>query len=771
MTNPWEGDSGWIWLTEWSEADNAHTRIVYFRKSLNMSGKAVKAAVKVSADSRYRLYVNGVSVSFGPCKGDRYIWHYDKVDISPHLKTGENVIAAVVLRYPANNGEGNRSVWRTDTPGFYVKGTVALPDGNELALDTDSSWKAHKCANISIVPEGGQNFLWIQEKAAGNESLSGWNTHGYCDDSWSNAVSYSNMQLQKNTSPGDLTERPIPMLYERRQSFREAFFTRRTAVKKEDWNLWLAGGKPITIPPHSHEVVEIDAGELTTGFLELTVARGKGSKINILTSECYAYPSEDADDPFQTPIKGDRLDCENGKLFGITDSYCPGGYGTDEKPEYYEPFWFRTFRFIALEIMTTDEPITLVSFDYRETGYPLEVKTKIETSDSGMQKIWDISLRTLKRCMHETYEDCPFYEQLQYAMDTRSQILFTYAVSGDDRLARRCIDDFHRSLRPEGLTNCCYPSYGANVIPGFSLYYILMIYDHMMYFGDKPFIKKYIPTIDAILGFFDSHLTDKGLVDKIGGPLGDRYWSFVDWTKEWAETLGCPPATLKGSITIESLLYAYTLKAAAEIAEYIGRYELAQEYRGRSKSVVDSANRYCIGDNGLYQDGPGVDEYSQHCQIWAILTDAITGDAAKGLMIQVLEDKTLSQCSVAMAYYLFRAVEKTGLYERTKQLWQPWRDMLKNNLTTCVEDPVTARSDCHAWGSLALFELPAVTLGVRPSKPGFEEVSVNPHPGYFDWAKGEVVTPHGIISVDWEKRNGEIIMNVEVPDGIIVNQL
>ena len=26
-----------------------------------------------------------------------------------------------------------------------------------------------------------------------------------------------------------------------------------------------------------------------------------------------------------------------------------------------------------------------------------------------------------------------------------------------------------------------------------------------------------------------------------------------------------------------------------------------------------------------------------------------------------------------------------------------WKDMLKNHLTTCAEDPLKSRSDCHAW--------------------------------------------------------------------------
>lgn len=85
-----------------------------------------------------------------------------------------------------------------------------------------------------------------------------------------------------------------------------------------------------------------------------------------------------------------------------------------------------------------------MSYDYLTTGYPLEVKHVPDIPDETMRRIWEISLRTLKRCMHETYVDCPFYEQLQYTMDSRAEILFTYEVSGDDRLARQCMDAFRQ---------------------------------------------------------------------------------------------------------------------------------------------------------------------------------------------------------------------------------------------------------------------------------------------------------------------------------------
>ena len=336
-------------------------------------------------------------------------------------------------------------------------------------------------------------------------------------------------------------------------------------------------------------------------------------------------------------------------------------------------------------------------------------------------------------------------------MDSRSQILYTYMVSGDDRLARACMDDFRRSQRYDGMINCSYPCYEPNIIPGFAVYYILMLWDHMMFFGDKGFLRGHLACMDGILNFFGSNLDGRGLVGKIGGVNGrSRYWSFIDWTDQWDETSGVPCATLKGPITMESLLYVYGLQAAAEVSEFVGRKGTAEEYRARVESVQAAVREHCTGRNGMITDGPGVEEYSQHCQVFALLTDTLSVEQSRANISETLDNPgEYAQCSVAMAYYLFRALEKAGIYERTEKLWDIWREMVENNLTTCVEDNVRGRSDCHAWGALALYELPAVVLGVRPSAPGFAKVEVKPVPGHFTWARGCVATPRGEVRVSW----------------------
>ena len=491
----------------------------------------------------------------------------------------------------------------------------------------------------------------------------------------------------------------------------------------------------------------------------MSVSGGRGAETELLEAECYSIPGD------QGYEKANRLDKENGQLVGYTNTYVVSGAGQRGKPEVYEPYWFSTFRFVQLTVRTAQEPLTLHRISYEETGYPLEVGTQVTTSDPSLSGIWEISLRTLRRCMQESYMDCPFYEQLQYVMDTRAEILFTYAVSADDRLARKAIDDFSRGQRSDGLLNCSYPNVNSNVIPGFSLYYILMVHDHMMYFGDRAFVRRYLPVIERILNFFDAHLTPEGLVGQVGGVIYEApFWSFIDWAQQWLDTSGMPPAGLSGPITMESLLYILGLQRAAELAEYIGRNDTAKEYRVRAVAVQNAVRGSCMNPDGMITDGPKSADVSQHGQVFGILTKTLTPEEGRRNLLAAIQNPDYACCTVAMRYYLFRALEKTGLYEYTDQYWDTWRRMVSDGCTTSVESDQNPHCECHAWGALALYELPCVILGVRPAAPGYEKIRVSPVPGYLTHASGTARTPRGDIHVRWKKEADGLKVKVDCPE-------
>lgn len=761
-------DSNWIWNPYWGAQDKDAPRIVLFRKKINLETKPYKGQIRISADTRYKLYINEKLVEVGPSRGDRQIWFYDTIDMLPYLKKGINIIGVSVLRYPEDPTAGNHGMFRTSLPGLYVTGKIEDMTGKICDLSADSTWKCLTDKSIAFYREE-ERFapLVIHERAEGNPEIFGWKRPAYDDSSWSAAKAYIKKLVPEAVSPGNLKPRTIPYMFRKMCRFQSVMDLKKSDHAAEEWEKLLKGEMTLVIPPDTETIVELDAGEEMTGYIRAAFSDGKDAEISLLYAE--AYVQDGFVGPEHIPVKTDRMDKEHGHLQGYEDFYHVAGFGSETEQEVYEPYWFRTFRFVRLHIRTGKEALRLHGLDYEETGYPLQIESYVTTSDSSLQQIWEISARTLKRCMHETYEDCPFYEQLQYIMDARTQILYTYAVSADDRLARKCMDDLRRSQRYDGVLNCSYPNCNTNVIPGFSIYYILMVHDHMMYFGDRVLVAEHMPAIDQILHYFERHLTKEGYVEKVGGiNMEARFWSFIDWAKEWNDTSGMPAAGLKGPLTMETLLYIYGLQHAADLADFLGRTEEARVYRERAKKAQKALLKHCMGDNGMLQDGPGIDEYSQHCQVFALLTDTVDAEPGKENLLRTIQEPGYAQCTVAMRFYLFRALEKTGLYAYTNQYWDTWRNMVKMHCTTCVESEAYSRSECHAWGSLILYELPSISLGVRPAAPGYKKVRIAPVPGYLTNASGIVKTPAGNIRVSWKIENGAFKIDYEVPQNMEV---
>lgn len=505
----------------------------------------------------------------------------------------------------------------------------------------------------------------------------------------------------------------------------------------ESWRGLLSGDSNVTVPGNSIQWVEVEANALTTGFLDLgieynaTESDETTPKMTILCSECYETPMEGSAGPPRR-IKGDRTDAHNRRLYGTTDTYL-----FYKGNRHYSPFWFRTFRYIRLAIDTTDcrAPVTLTAFTYRSTHYPLETRTTIQTSDEWTRKLWDISINTLRNCMHETYEDCPFYEQNQFAMDTRSMILFTYLLSRDDRLARKAMQEFYASRREDGLIETHFPCPERAInIPTFSLFWVLMVWDHMVYFGDEVLVRKYLGAVDDVLNYFHQRINkDTGLV----GQFDADCWAFVDWADGWATPekgflgLAVPPAYYRtGSATYHSLVYAYTLSKASELCLFLGRRDTAQEYLDRRDALVRAVKAHCFdAETGFFLDGPGAKgAQSQHVQVFAVLAGCLGNgkeEAAKRLLRRTIlqrEEHGLVKASFAMGFYVFRAVSQAGVYEACwETLIAPWRKMMADKLTTWAESESMMRSDCHGWSATPLWELGTEILGVKTSSEAYLE--------------------------------------------------
>jgi len=766
----------WIWSTaDPVTVTEGNHKVVYFRKFFTVYDPLnIKFTAHISAASRYRLFLNGVSVSSGPSKGDRFVHYYDTVDLSEYVVEGENLLTVKVVHYtpyePFKLGIGGpASIWRTMKGGFIFEGQIASRNDNAtINLCSDESWECLKDEAIQFLP-GVQDTLYVggPEQVDGRNLPHGW-LIGQDGADWKPSAVVSDVLDTEfgQIMPWRLYPRTTPPMKEQLCGFIKLMQSNRVVDEaaiirwhdQADFEGWI-------VQPGERLEVELDAGELVTAFVAIAISGGTNARISLLTSECYEKEPEST----IRRNKNIRDNPQGQMLFGETDIYIAAGVGLkgDHRTlEIYEPFEFRTFRFIRLTIEAKDEELRLHRVHFRNTGYPLEIKAYFESSDQSLSPLWDISVRTLLRCMHETYEDCPFYEQMQYVMDTKLQALYTYQLGADDRLARKAIYDFHCSQLPEGLVQSRYPSVYPQVIPGFSLYWIMMVSDHYHFFGDLKLVRSYAATIDSILSWFDGKLTDGGLVDQMPPDV----WSFVDWVEEWRESRGVPIANEFGPLTVMSMIYAYALTLAADLNEHIGRSSTADEYNNRAFQIKRAVRRYCWSEEKkMFADGPGLSLFSQHAQIWAVLSGIAGPDEAGALMDRMLADSTLPKASYAMSFFLFRSLEKAGRYERAFEMWDTWRKLVNMKLTTWVEDPVSQRSDCHGWGAVPIYEFSTQILGVQSGAPGFSSIIIKPQPGPLKWANGAVATPKGEVHVAWKlEQNGDFTISMNSPAGVPV---
>lgn len=743
----------WIWHQSypWTSDPGAH-EMVWFRREFDVTDPHLaRLVVDVSADSRYRLFLNGESVSVGPCKGDRSTHYYETVDLSDRLLAGTNVLAVQVLHYAPSGPHllgvsGPLSIHRAVSGALFLEGVLIERNGRSQSLHSDETWLCKKMTGFKLVPSPIIFFLGGFEDTDGSGLDHGWELPGFNREGWAHAIIVCETDDKfGQLTPWQLTPRPIPPMREEPSSFRGITNADdRAAIPRYEAMLGGRGTRTVKVEAGKSIWLELDAGELVTGYVTLKLRGGNESRIKLLYAESYEEPTSN----LHHRVKGIRDDAENGILIGEADHYTVAGVGIGEKVERYEPFDFRTFRYIRLEAVAKDEPLEIVLLSYRDTGYPLHVKADFTCSDPDYVALWDLSLNTLRRCMHETYEDCPYYEQLQYTMDTRLQMMFTYAVSADDRLARRALFDYHSSALPSGMLQNRYPSEYRQVIPSFSLYWIHMLYEHFLHFGDHGLIRRYVPTMTGVLDWFRRMLIPEGLV----APTPRAYWPYFDWCKDWE--IGTPPAHAKGPLTLLSQMFAAALQTASQIYEAVGWQDAAREAKAEANAVNEALLRLCWRpERGLFADGPEVEDFSQHAQVWGVVCGAVQGEDAVRLLDRTIEPQAgrMAQLSVPASYELLRMLSRHGLYGKAANVIDRWKAFLQLHLTTLPEvtDDNNPRSDCHAWSALPLSEFTGEILGVRPGAPGYSEIIVSPKPLQLSWAKGSVATRHGAVEVEW----------------------
>ncbi|MCI0333827.1 MAG: alpha-rhamnosidase, partial [Planctomycetes bacterium] len=645
--------------------------------------------------------------------------------LASKLKAGRNVLAAVVW----NAGIDGPIAQNTYRTAFLVAGHKDVETGRQWKCIQNEAYSAQSVRG----KVNGYYAAGPTDRVDGSKYPWGWEQSNFDDSGWKPPIS-----IGTGSPRGSLDSRNRWMLVPREIPMMEISPERPARVRGADIK---------SIPPNSGATVLLDQEYLTTGYPEVTISGGKGATVTVGYAESL-YLADGRG-------KGNRNEVENKRFIGYEDVFISDG-GAARR---YRPLWWRTWRYIQLKVTTKDDPLTIDAIRAEYTGYPFIRKARWDGGPEELQRILDVGWRTARLDAHESYMDCPYYEQLQYAGDTRIQGLVSLYMSGDGRLLRNAIEQLDSSRTPEGATLSRAPSRLPQYIPPFSLWWIGTLHDYWRYQDDPLFVKSMLPGVRAVLSLFAAHQQANGSLKQL------PWWNFVDWAAQFRR--GVPPTGPDGSSALLDLQLLLAYDWAADLESTLGSKPMADEYRTSAAKLRSTINTlYWDAGRRMYADTSGKQSFSQHAQALAVLARAVDGDAARDLIVRAAADRTITQVTIYFSHYLHAALNATGEGDRYLEMLGEWRAQLARGMTTWAESPEPSRSDCHAWGSSPNFELFRTILGIDSAAPAFKRVVVRPFLGKLDRVSGAIPHPKGEIAVSLVLRDGKLHASVSLPQDI-----
>ena len=165
----------WIWLKEEGICVNT---CVLARKSFVLESIPKTALLAITADTRYRLYVNGKWINDGPIRSFSWNYSYDVIDIAQHLSVGTNVLAVSINYWGENTFQS-----LVTRGGLLVQLEIAIKKHKEIIV-SDESWKMLPSPCYDITSPRASCQLGFEEHYDSRKIESDWTISEFDDSDW-----------------------------------------------------------------------------------------------------------------------------------------------------------------------------------------------------------------------------------------------------------------------------------------------------------------------------------------------------------------------------------------------------------------------------------------------------------------------------------------------------------------------------------------------------------------------------------------------------------
>lgn len=754
-------DARWIWIEDSARAhadtfqvdvvDRRPDTVVLFRRTFEIDDVPSVCPARITADGRYRLFVNGALLGMGPVRGEPAHLRWDEYDLAPFLRTGVNVVAVLVRHYGVA-----MPYWKPARPmGALGCGSFlfeARVGGGVVA--SDASWRARR-APYERAPEMRWTGTAPAEIVDGRAYPWGWTEPEFDDTDWRRAVEVvpSGLGIHQSEPPtdpfGPAGPSEIAALAER------IVRPRGVVDRGSDGDRWT-----------------LDLGEIVNAHPILTVDAEPGTVFDLTCGE----DLDEGGNPVAAPRNWTLRYTAAGRRGETVEALDPVG-----------------LRYVQVAVSEGRAQAVEVAARYRH--YPRPAGATFSCDDSALDAIWRAGAATLDACSTDAFIDCPGREQRAWLGDAYVETLISLACNPDTSLARWNARLHAQGARADGLRPMVAGGDFTDIItiPDYSLHWVRTIarlYEHL---GDVELVRDVFPRALDALAWFEHHRGPDGLLADMTG------WIFIDWAQ-----------TERGrNIAAVDALYALALDDAACLAEALGDEGTARRLRARADRSREAFERYWDEDRGVYVDAadPGGSpgrRVSQHTNALAILCDAVPPDRWERIMRYIDDPERLVMTrhpgdggpASERLWYHWRPAQEFGTGrpfddENGVVMAQPFfchflhqafaragrRDLLLRSIRRWA--PLVARgngvleeywthvpghgSRCHAWSATPTFDLPAHVLGVRRGSIGWDTVRIEPWFGPLSRIEGSVPTPRGFVRASLA-RDGTGL--VELPEGM-----
>nr|WP_315401272.1 amylo-alpha-1,6-glucosidase [uncultured Duganella sp.] len=461
----------------------------------------------------------------------------------------------------------------------------------------------------------------------------------------------------------------------------------------------------------------VDFGQETIGFVKLKNLKGSG-KVSL-------YYGESKEEALSTD-SAETLD-------HFTVDGHNGDFVTDRS---------RALRYVNIQLgegMSADD----VSLMYEYL--PLARRGSFKSSDAEINKIWDVSLRTLELNTRAFFLDGIKRDHWVWSGDAVQTYLMNYYTFFDGDAVKRTT----RALRGADPVDM-----HINTILDYSLYWFIGIQEYYQYTGDAAFVQSVYPRMVTLMDFVLGRRNANGMLEGLPGD-----WVFVDWADMPKD----------GELSVIQLLFARSLESMAASAELVKDGQRAAQYRQLATELkAKIMATFWDRDQQVFihsrVNGQLNKTVTRHPNMFALMFGYL--DAAQSAAVKrnaLMSDKVPAITTPYMRFYELAALAELGQHDYvTAQIKDYWGGMLRDGATCFWEqyDPkkkgveryamygkAFGMSLCHAWGASPVYLLGKYYLGVRPSAPGNASYIVEPKLGGLEWIEGKVPTPQGDIAV------------------------